>query len=271
MNELLIHNVEEKLKKECEKVQGQKEGVIKGAVMKALLNFSKQESEFAQAIVESNDIAGMTVEEVKSLVAENSNKGEQINMLQEDIAEREETINELEDKEDKYKDRIQELEAELEAAKNKPTEVAVREPSAEEIAKIKQAAEDKAKKSVTKELKALEKKLTESHKKELDDLKAKSKAEIEKAVADYKNQLSDSDKEKNEAVKRAEILEKQLAVSSSAETATFKTYFESCQNDLIKIEAALKAIKAKVPENAERYKEALLKYLDGVKEIIKGV
>ncbi len=54
MNDLLIHNVEMKLKKEAEKVNGKKEVAIKDEVIKALISFSRQESEFAQAIIESD-------------------------------------------------------------------------------------------------------------------------------------------------------------------------------------------------------------------------
>lgn len=53
MNDLLIHNVEEKLKKESADVSGNKEKVMMSAVNSALMSFCKQESEFAQAIFES--------------------------------------------------------------------------------------------------------------------------------------------------------------------------------------------------------------------------
>lgn len=53
MNDLLIHNVEEKLNKESAEVGGNKEKVMLSAVKSALISFCKQESEFAQAILES--------------------------------------------------------------------------------------------------------------------------------------------------------------------------------------------------------------------------
>lgn len=53
MNDLLIHNVEEKLKKESTEVSGNKEKAMLPAVKAALISFCKQESEFAQAILES--------------------------------------------------------------------------------------------------------------------------------------------------------------------------------------------------------------------------
>ncbi len=201
-------------------------------------------------VVEANDIAGMTVEEVKALVAENSSKGEQISLLDEKVAE---------------------LEAELQAANSKPTEVAVREPSAEEIEKIKKAAEDKAVKAAKKEFKAAQDKADAEHKKEIERLKADTKSQIEKAVADYKAQLTDIDSEKAAAITRAEALEKQLTVSSSAETVKFKFYFEDIQKNAVKIQEALKEIKEKAPEAFEKFKGAFLKYLDVIKNSIEGI
>ncbi len=221
-------------------------------------------------VVEGNDVAGMTVDEVKALVAENSSKGEQINMLEGDIAEKNEEISELTNKENEYLERIRELEGELENEKSKPTEVAVREPSLDEIAKIQKKAEDKANKAAKKEFKALEDKLTAEHKKKMEELEKIRKADIDKYVENYKKQLSDIDKEKAEALKRAEALEKQLAVSSSAESVKFKFYFESIQNDATKISEALKILKEKDPEVAEKFKGAYLKYLTVIKENIEG-
>lgn len=53
MNDLLIHNVKEKLNKESAEVSGSKEKVMLSAVKSALISFCKQESEFAQVILES--------------------------------------------------------------------------------------------------------------------------------------------------------------------------------------------------------------------------
>ena len=53
MNNLLIHNVEERLTKESDGITGNKERAMMSAVKSALISFCKQESEFAQAILES--------------------------------------------------------------------------------------------------------------------------------------------------------------------------------------------------------------------------
>ena len=53
MDELLIHNAEEKLKRESAEISDKYQKAMQLAVRKALLSFCKQESEFAQAILES--------------------------------------------------------------------------------------------------------------------------------------------------------------------------------------------------------------------------
>ena len=45
----------EKLDKQAKEVSGQKEGAMKGAVKAALLDFSRQDEEFAQAVVQGGD------------------------------------------------------------------------------------------------------------------------------------------------------------------------------------------------------------------------
>ncbi len=52
MNELMIHNIQQKLDKEQKQINGQKEKAMAEAVKKALIDFSKQDREFAQAIME---------------------------------------------------------------------------------------------------------------------------------------------------------------------------------------------------------------------------
>lgn len=52
MNELMIHNITKKLNKEQGEIKSNKEKAMAPAVKKALIDFAKQDSEFAQAIME---------------------------------------------------------------------------------------------------------------------------------------------------------------------------------------------------------------------------
>ena len=227
-------------------------GITKLALIAQLPSIDREE------FVAENDLAGMTVEQVKQLVKENDQKGEQLNLLQD---ERDEAL------EDKLtaEQRIAELEKELADERSKPVPVAVSEPDPAEIQKIKDEAAAKAKKTADKEIKAAKKELEDKHKKELTAAAEKAKADTEKALAEYKQKLTDIDSEKAEAVKRAEQLEKQLAVSSSAETVKFKFYFDALDGDFKKITESLKKLFEENPDTAAKFKTACYSALDIMK------
>lgn len=240
-------------------------GITKLALIAQLPSVDREE------FTENNDLAGMTVEQVKQLVKENDAKGEQLGLLTDERdAAKEERDEALQDAE-KAEKRIAELEKELEAEKNKPVPVAVSEPNPAEIEKIKDEAIAKAKKTADKELKAAKKELEEKHKKELADAGEKAKAETEKALAEYKQKLLDIDSEKAEAVKRAEQLEKQLVVSSSAETVKFKFYFDALDGDFKNITESLKKLFEESPDTAAKFKNACYSALDIMKNSLDGI
>ncbi len=202
-------------------------------------------------IVVENDIAGMTTQEVKKLVEENSGKGEQIALLNEDIADKEK--------------KISELEAKLQAEQSKPTEIAVRELSPEELQKIKDDAVKKAKK----DFKAMEKQLIEKHTTELKAAEKKSKADNETAIADYKAKLTALKEEKEAALQIVENLQKKLSTEFSADAIKFKLQFEELQGSITKMRDLISKIKDDNQEIAEKFKAALLQYLNIMKENVE--
>ena len=228
-------------------------GITKLALIAQLPSIDREE------FTENNDLAGMTVEQVKQLVKENDAKGEQLNILQD---ERNEALEDA----DKAEKRIAELEKELEEERNKPVPVAVAEPDPAEIQKIKDKAAESAKKAADKKLRAAKKELEEKHKKEIAEAAEKAKADCDKAVAEYKQRLADIDGEKAEALERARQLEKQLAVSSSAETVKFKFYFDALDGDFKKIIESLKKQFEENPETAAKFKNACYGALDIMKK-----
>lgn len=210
-----------------------------------------------EELIENNDIAGMSVSEVEALVKENNGKAEQIELLED---EKEELKSELDESKTALDDRdakIRELEQLLEAEKSKPTEVAVREPSPEEIEKIRQKTLKEAEKSFNKKAKAAE----EDYKAKLATAEKDQKEKSDKILAEYKEKVAAADKATLEAVKRAEELEKQLQVSSSAETTRFTFYFDAVQEDLGKIIESINTLKAENNETGSKYEDAIIKYL----------
>lgn len=67
MDELLIHNAEEKLKRESEGITDSRQRIMLSSVREALTSFCKQEREFAQAIIESKQ----TFKDCMAAVAKN--------------------------------------------------------------------------------------------------------------------------------------------------------------------------------------------------------
>lgn len=229
-------------------------GITKLALLAAVPPLERDE------VLENNDIAGMTVEQVKALVAENNNKGEQLEMLTDERDQIRDERDEIAREAAAYEEKIAALQIELDNERSKPTEVAVREPDAETINKIKAEAEAAARKAADKDLKAAKKELTDKHKSELADAVKKAEQEKENAIAEYKKQLSDIDAEKAEALHKAEKLEKQLAVAASAETVKFQFYFEAIQSDVGKICESIKALRGENPQAADKFKSAMIKY-----------
>ncbi|MBR5223265.1 MAG: DUF3102 domain-containing protein [Clostridia bacterium] len=206
-----------------------------------------------QDFVESHDLAGMTVEQVKELVAANDQKGEQIGMLQEEIADKDDELTEAEE-------RIRELEAELEVAQNKPTEVAVREPSAEELLRIREAERIKAKKEYEKTAKSEKAELKKKLEAERDAAVNEANAKAIKEIEDYKNKVAIAEGQVAAAVKQAEELQKQLSVSSSPEATKFTFFFEALAADYDKLLASLETLKKENPDVAAKYGAAMKKY-----------
>lgn len=238
-------------------------GITKLALLAAVPPLERDE------VIEKNDIDGMTVEQVKALVADNNNKGEQLEMLTDERNAIKEERDEIAKEAAGYEERIAELEIELANERSKPAEVAVQEPDPETIKKIKAEAEAAARKAADKELKAAKKELIDKHKAELENAFKKSEADKENAVAEYKKQLSDIDAEKAAALRKAENLEKQLAVASSAETVKFQFYFDSMQSDVGKICESIKNLRKENPDAADKFKSAMIKYTDIMRESIE--
>ncbi len=237
-------------------------GITKLSLLSTISPMDREE------LVENNDIAAMSVEEVKKLVSENDAKGEQISMLNEEIANKDEIISELE--------------AELNAEKSKPTEVAVQELSNTDLEKIKADARKEAEAGYQKELKAqlksqekaIKEKLSAENSQAIQKAQAdstKKLAEAEKKAEEYRQQINVINSEKKAAEARAEQLAKKMQVTASPETVKFTFYFDALQGDYNKLISSIKNIAANDKPAAEKFKVAMLKYCDIMKNGIDEV
>ena len=195
--------------------------------------------------VEENDLEGMSVAEVKKLVAQNNDRGEQIDLLEERLSSALDEIKEL---------------------KDRPMDVAVEQPSEADIKKLvdKRTAEMKT------EFAKKEKALKADYKQKLSAAKQKAQeradAEKQKAVAEarssaineakeeFKSKLEKAEQERAEAMKQAEQMAAKLDKNADADLVTASLYFTEAQKHLDNFFASVKKIEASNPERAEKLK-----------------
>lgn len=239
-------------------------GITKLELLTKLDTFDRAE------IAEDNDLAGMTVDEVKQLIADKQALGEQLSMFKAEKEAQADTADELkkaqaeitqlksrlEDAQGNYDDqstkdaeRIKELQLELDELKNKPVEVAVQQPSKEEIDKIKETER---------------KKLEKAKQKEIDELKAEQEKQIAKLKEEHEQALT---AQREQASAREAALEKKIKGNNSDEAiVALKIIFADTQKN---VNAFLDKIndlqsdedKAKFKAGAKKWLSALVEQL----------
>lgn len=192
-------------------------------------------------MLESGQADDMTVAELKKLVEENKNQGEQISILNAEIEE-------LKKKESEGADGS-ELESEIEDLKKQLDEKHAL------VEKLENELEERKKAEVP-DTKALEEKIESK-------ILKKAEAEKKKAFSDGEKSAENAVKEKINALNsqieaaqsRAQELEKQLALSDSA-SAEAKVYISSIQTEF---NALMGVISSMPTEQAEKFKGAVKK------------
>ena len=178
---------------------------------------------------EQNDLEGMSVSEIKKLIAENKEYSEQISIFSESKERQEQELRRLED--------------ENEALKNRPVEVAVQEPSQEQIekavaAKTKELENDY--KSKLKKAKEKERKKAEAEKqKAIEEARTAAKAE---ADAKYKEQITQAKQDKEAALSKAKEIASKLDKNADRELVTASLYFSEAQTQFDKFLTAANKI-----------------------------
>ena len=179
--------------------------------------------------VEQNDLEGMSVSEIKKLIAENKEYAEQISIFSESKERQEQELRRLED--------------ENEALKSRPVEVAVQEPSQEQIEK-----------AVTAKTKELEKSYKDKLKKAKEKERQKAEAEKQKAIeeartaakaeadAKYKEQITQAKQDKEAALSKAKEIASKLDKNADRELVTASLYFSEAQTQFDKFLTAANKI-----------------------------
>ena len=179
--------------------------------------------------VEQNDLEGMSVSEIKKLIAENKEYAEQISIFSESKERQEQELRRLED--------------ENEALKNRPVEVAVQEPSQEQVEKavaaktkeLEKSYKDKLKKAKEKERQKAE----AEKKKAIEEARTAAKAE---ADAKYKEQITQAKQDKEAALSKAKEIASKLDKNADRELVTASLYFSEAQTQFDKFLTAANKI-----------------------------
>ncbi len=240
--------------------------------VKALCAFSPTQ---AEQFVNENNVDEMTVKDLKAKVEELTKQGEQLTLdLDNAKNSSEEELQKLRDEIYDLEVANEHLEKENEELKNKPTEVAVREPSEAEITSISKKAVDEATKDIKKKLKdaeaakkKAEKMLSDSEVKHTEELKKAKKEALKAAREEASKENSQLADEITKIKQHSAELEKQLKLSASPEITRFSFYFEAVQNDVNKLIEALSKID---DENTVRkLKENLCHFADNMKGLFE--
>ena len=172
---------------------------------------------------------GMSVSEIKKLIAENKEYAEQISMFSESKEQQEQELRRLED--------------ENEALKSRPVEVAVQEPSQEQVEKavaaktkeLEKSYKDKLKKAKEKERQKAE----AEKKKAIEEARTAAKAE---ADAKYKEQITQAKQDKEAALSKAKEIASKLDKNADRELVTASLYFSEAQTQFDKFLTAANKI-----------------------------
>lgn len=207
----------------------------------------------AAEFVENNDVDDMSARELKEAVKKLTEQEEQITFLSsenERLSEAEKMFEDAKAQITNLTNSLREkdtelfsIQRELKEAQNRPVEVSVREPSADEIKKLTDKAVKEAKEVAAKD--AMARVAAEAEK------AAKKLAELEEK---YKSMISSAEREKQEAADRLATVEKSAKVAANPDVLKFSFYFEEAQKNIGKMKDILSTVDG---DTAEKLKKAM--------------
>lgn len=209
--------------------------------------------------IEENDLANISVAEMKELVAKTKDQAQQIDLLQSTARSDREAISQLQKENDDLRSR--------------PTEVAVQQPTEEEIAAAAAERTRELEEKHAAELKELEKSAKAKVKEAKEKVRQKAAAEKEKEIAEatakakaeaeqnYKDKLAALNAEKAEAEEKARALASRLDKNADADLVKASTYFTEAQEHFNKFKAAVEKISDAEPEKAQKLKAVAQSFL----------
>lgn len=202
--------------------------------------------------LEDNDLASMTVAQIKAIIAERNSQAEQISLLTE---------------------QVQTLE-------NRPVEVAVAEPDEKTLKRVREEAERETAELKT-QLAAMQEKLEQEkakRKKDAEKANEAVKTQIESArkeaeasaKAAVQAQIEQAEKQKQQAIEEAKTLEKKLASSADGDLITANLHIEAIKEAGRKLSACIQKIAAGDAEKGQKVAKAAKLLIMRVAEELEG-
>lgn len=206
--------------------------------------------------IADNDLAGMSVKEIKELVEKSKRQGEQLALLGDELNDSNNVQKSLQSDKQKLTDENKLLQKRIEELEDKPVEVAVQEPTQAQIEAAAQAKINSLKSSFEKEKQNA---VEEAVKQATEKAQTSVKKELERA---YKAKIEAIDKERADALKKAEQLANKLDKNADADLVTATLYFNELQAQLAKFINSIKKIVETDPAKGEKLKQIAKAFLN---------
>lgn len=179
-------------------------------------------------IIAENDLAGMSVKEIKELVEKSKQQGEQLALLGDELNDSNNAQKSLQADKQNLAEENKLLHKRIKELESKPVEVAVQEPTQAQIEAAAKSKINSLKASFEKEKQNA---VEEAVKQATEKTKSSVKETLEK---DYKAKLESIEKERQAALDKAKQLANKLDKNADAELVTATLYFNELQAQLDK-------------------------------------
>lgn len=205
--------------------------------------------------IADNDLAGMSVKEIKELVEKSKQQGEQLALLGDELNDSNNAQKSLQADKQNLAEENKLLHKRIKELESKPVEVAVQEPTQ---AQIEAAAKSKISSLKASFEKEKQNAVEEAVKQATEKAQTSVKDELEKT---YRAKLEAIDKEKADAIKKAEQLANKLDKNADADLVTATLYFNELQSHLKKFINSVEKIIETNPTKGEKLKQIAKAFL----------
>lgn len=182
-------------------------------------------------IIAENDLAGMSVKEIKELVEKSKQQGEQLALLGDELNDSNNAQKSLQADKQNLAEENKLLHKRIKELESKPVEVAVQEPTQAQIEAIEAAAKSKINSLKASFEREKQNAVEEAVKQATEKTKSSVKETLEK---DYKAKLESIEKERQAALDKAKQLAIKLDKNADADLVTATLYFNELQSHLKK-------------------------------------